>query len=83
VNTHERDAWRRLVEMGASEIELGGKPALDLRTCRPAGRRGKMAEAWWSDFIDAVLNVAGRSGTVRRLVDVGGHAVFVVTDDKP
>lgn len=67
MNTHERAAWRRLIAF--------------LRTCRPAGRRGRKAENWWSDFIGDVTTVAGRSGANRRHVDRRGNLVFVVTDD--
>lgn len=77
MNSHERDAWRYLAEIGAKEIDLGGKPGLDLRTARP-GRSAKER----SRYLGAILNVAGRSGSVRRHVDRLGNAVFVVTDDR-
>jgi hypothetical protein len=75
MNTHERHAWRLLVERGAREIELGGKPGLDLTTARP-GRTKEQR----SDYIGALLAVSGRSGAVRRHVDRRGNPTFVVTD---
>lgn len=78
MNSHEALAWRRLAERGAKQITLGGKPALDLRTGRP----GRSANER-SDYIGAILDVAGRSGDVRRHVDRRGNAVFVVTDALP
>lgn len=73
MNDHERRAWWQLVELGASEITLGGKPALDLRdaTASPI-----------AVFIDAVISVCGRSGAVRRHQDRNGRMVFVTTDDE-
>lgn len=75
MNAHERDAWNRLIALGAERIELGGKRALDLRTARPRTADER------SDFIGAVLNVTGRSGRNRWHVDRRNNPVFVVTDD--
>jgi hypothetical protein len=75
MNRHERQAWRRLVELGAEELEMGGKPALDLRPCKARTANSR------SDLIGAIIEVEGRSGAVRRHVDRRGNAVFVVTDD--
>lgn len=77
MNDHERNAWRALVELGAKSVDFGGKPGLDLRTVRIKGLRAK------SIFIDAVVNVAGRSGSVRRHMDRAGRLVYVVTDPDP
>ena len=74
MNAHESRAWRILVEFGATEVELGGKPALDVSTCHVRTRSER------AQMLDAYLNVAGRSGTVRRHVDRYGRAVFVVRD---
>jgi hypothetical protein len=75
-NEHERRAWNRLVALGATPTEIGGKPALDVRTVRL-----RSAEAV-ADFADALIEVAGRSGAVRRHVDRQNRPVFVVTDDE-
>ncbi len=72
-NAHEKWAWRVLVSMGATETEIGGKPALDIRTVKPTRKR-------WAQFLQAFLEVAGRSGGVRRHVDRNGCPVFVVRD---
>jgi hypothetical protein len=74
MNSHETRAWRDLLEMGADEIQLGGKSALDLRPIR-ATSSAKLAR-----FADAFLDVVGRSGAVRRHVDRQGRPVFVVAD---
>ncbi len=74
MNTHEKSAWRVLVELGATETELGGKAALDLRTVRWRSRKR------FGVFLQAFLEVAGRSGAVRRHMDRTGCPVFVVCD---
>lgn len=76
MNAYERRAWETLVRLGAKQIELGGKPALDLRPL--LSRRFTDAEA--SDVLGAIVEVAGRSRAVRRHVDRRGNAVFVVAD---
>jgi hypothetical protein len=74
MNIHEENAWRLLIELGARELELGGKHALDLSPIRVTSRN-KLGL-----FVQAVLNVAGRSGANRRHVDRRGCPVYVVTD---
>jgi hypothetical protein len=72
MNTHERSAWQTLVRLGAASIEIGGKPALDLATVRVRNRRNAAL------FVDAVIQVSGRSGAVHRHMDREGRLVFVV-----
>jgi hypothetical protein len=74
INTHERAAWKALIELGAAQIELGGKPALDLSTIRTRNKGAAVR------FVDAVVNVAGRSGAVRRHMDRAGRLIYVVRD---
>lgn len=76
INSHERRAWRALVDLGAKEMEIGGLQALDLSAVRVRSERDCAA------FVDAVLNVAGRSGANRRHENRHGQAVYVVTDDE-
>lgn len=74
MNIHEERAWKRLRELGAKEITLGGKHALALRPIRvTSGKRLAM-------FCQAFDGVAGRSGANRRHIDRRGCPVFVVTD---
>lgn len=75
MNAHERKAWRELVELGATVTTLGGKPAIDLRTCkRLSGRRLRQ-------YTQAVIEVVGRSGNNRRHQVRDGTPMFVITDD--
>jgi hypothetical protein len=74
VNAHEERAWRILVELGATETEIGGRKALDVRTCRASS--GVKMEL----LLDAYLNVVGRSGTLHRHVSRRGCAIYVVKD---
>lgn len=74
MNIHEENAWRLLIELGARELELGEKHALDLSSIRVTSRN-KLGL-----FVQAVLNVVGRSGANRRHVDRRGCPVYVVTD---
>lgn len=74
MNVHEERAWRILVELGAREIDLGGKRALDLSPIRvTSGNKLGL-------FLQASLDVVGRSGANRRHVDRRGCPVYVVTD---
>jgi len=74
MNVHEESAWRILIELGARETELGGKHALDLSPIRVTSRN-KLGL-----FLQASLNVVGRSGANRRHVDRRGCPVYIVTD---
>jgi hypothetical protein len=74
VNVHEECAWRRLVELGAREITLGGKHALDLRPIRITSEKSLRL------FCQAFDAVVGRSNANRRHVDRSGCPIFVVTD---
>ena len=74
MNVHEERFWKQLVELGAKEITLGGKHALDLRPIRVTSER-KLAM-----FCQAVVEVVGRSNANRRHVDRRGCPVYVVTD---
>lgn len=76
MNDHERRAWEILVAHGAEQIEIGGKPALDLSTAKPKTRHGM------ADFVTEVIEVVGRSGANRRHVDRRGNLSFVVSDDR-
>lgn len=74
MNAHESSAWRILLEMGATPTQVGGCPALNLSSCAPR-KAGDMAT-----IIDAVVQVAGRSGTVARHQDRHGRLVLVRHD---
>ncbi len=74
MNVHEERYWKQLVQLGAREIKLGGKHALDLRPIRVTNAR-KLAL-----FCQAIVDVVGRSNANRRHVDRTGCPVFVVTD---
>jgi hypothetical protein len=74
VNVHEENAWKILIELGAREIDLGGKHALDLSPIRTTSRKKLCL------LIQAVIDVVGRSGANRRHVDRRGCPVYVVTD---
>ena len=74
MNVHEERAWKLLVELGAKEITLGGKHALDLSPIRLTSKN-KLGL-----FVQAVLDVVGRSNANRRHVDRRGCPVYVVTD---
>ena len=73
MNVHEERFWKLLVELGAKEIMLGGKHALDLRPIRVTSAK-KLAM-----FCQALHEVVGRSNGNRRHVDRRGCPVFVVT----
>ena len=75
MNTHERDAWRTLLDLGATRVSFAGKAGLDVTPIRITSNR-KMAQ-----FARAFNEVAGRSGAVRRHVDRSGSPVYVVTDE--
>jgi hypothetical protein len=75
MNAHERRAWRTLCELGATETELGGLRALDLRTARATSSQ-RVAQ-----LLYAFNEVVGRSGANRRHVDRTNAPVFVVTDE--
>lgn len=75
MNGHESRAWRALLGLGARPIELGGKPALDLRPIRATSEKKRRL------IVQACLDVVGRSGINRRRVDYAGIPVYVVTDD--
>jgi hypothetical protein len=74
VNVHEERAWKILLELGAKEITLGGKRALSLEPIRITSRN-KLGL-----FVQAVLDVVGRSNANRRHVDHRGCPIYVVTD---
>ena len=74
MNVHEERFWKQLVELGAKEITLGGKHAIDLRPIRvTSGKKLAM-------FCQAFNEVVGRSNANRRHVDRRGCPVYVVTD---
>jgi hypothetical protein len=74
VNVHEERAWRILVDLGARELTLGGKHALDFKPIRATSERKLRL------LVQAVLEVVGNSGANRRHVDRSGCPVYVVTD---
>lgn len=74
MNASEKAAWRSLIEIGATTTTIGGQPALDLRTVNVRSKRRL------NQFMSSFLEVAGRSGTVRRHIDRDGYPVFVVRD---
>jgi hypothetical protein len=74
VNVHEERAWKLLLELGAKEITLGGKKALSLEPIRITSRNKLCL------FVQAVLDVVGRSNANHRHVDRRGCPIYVVTD---
>lgn len=74
MNVHEERAWKILIELGAKEIMLGGKHALSLEPIRITSKN-KLGL-----FVQAVLDVVGRSNANRRHVDRRGLPIYVVTD---
>ncbi|HSX22568.1 MAG TPA: hypothetical protein VLE97_07330 [Gaiellaceae bacterium] len=74
MNVHEERAWKLLLELGAKEITLGGKKALSLEPIRITSRNKLCL------FVQAVLDVVGRSNANRRHVDRRGCPIYVVTD---
>jgi hypothetical protein len=74
VNVHEERFWKQLVELGALEIKLGGKHALDLRAIRITNEKSLRL------FCQAFDAVVGRSNANQRHVDRSGCPIFVVTD---
>jgi len=74
MNIHEERAWKLLRALGAKELQLGGKHALDLSPIRLTSSK-KLAL-----FCQALIEVVGRSGANRRHVDRRGCPVYVVTD---
>lgn len=74
MNVHEERAWRLLIELGARELTLGGKHALDLKPIRATSERKLRL------LVQAVLAVVGKSNANRRHVDRSGCPVYVVTD---
>lgn len=74
MNVHEERAWKLLVELGARETMIGGKHALDLSPIRVTNKN-KLGL-----FVQAVLDVVGRSNANRRHVDRRGLPIYVVTD---
>lgn len=74
MNVHEERAWKILLELGAKEITLGGKKALSLEPIRITSKN-KLGL-----FVQAVLDVVGRSNANRRHVDRRGCPIYVVTD---
>lgn len=75
MNDHERKAWIRLSLLGAKAISIGGKVAIDLTPIRITTQRNLDL------FVEAIVEVVGRSGHNRRHVNRQGSPVFVVTDD--
>ena len=76
MNVHERRAWRILIALGVRETNLFGKRALD---CSVLMKKRNTVD--WLTFMDAFVEVVGRSGANRRHVDGAGLQVYVVTDD--
>jgi hypothetical protein len=74
VNVHEERAWKLLVSLGARETMLAGKHALDLSPIRLTSKNKLCL------FVQAVLDVVGRSNANRRHVDRRGCPIYVVTD---
>ena len=74
MNVHEERAWKLLLELGAKEITLGGKKALSLEPIRITSK-DKLGL-----FVQAVLDVVGKSNANRRHVDRRGCPIYVVTD---
>jgi len=74
VNVHEERAWKLLVDLGAKETVIVDKRALDLSPIRLTSKN-KLGL-----FVQAVIDVVGRSGANRRHVDRRGCPVYVVTD---
>ena len=71
---HEERAWKQLVELGAREIMIFGKHALDLSPIRLTSKN-KLGM-----FVSAVVAVVGNSNANRRHVDRRGLPIYVVTD---
>lgn len=74
MNIHEERAWKLLVALGARELMLGGKHALDLKPIRATSEKKLCL------LVQAVLQVVGNSNANRRHVDRRGCPVYVVTD---
>lgn len=74
MNVHEERAWKLLVSLGARETMLAGKHALDLSPIRLTSKN-KLGL-----FVQAVIDVVGRSNANRRHVDRRGLPIYVVTD---
>lgn len=74
MNVSEERAWKLLIELGAKEIQIFDKHALDLSTIR-ATTKNKLCL-----LVQATLDVVGHSGANRRHVDRRGCPVYVVTD---
>jgi hypothetical protein len=74
MNVHEERAWKLLLELGAKEFMIGRKHALSLEPIRITSK-DKLCL-----FVQAVLDVVGRSGANRRHVDRRGCPIYVVTD---
>lgn len=74
MNIHEEKAWKILIELGARELTLGGKHALDLKPIRATSERKLRL------LVSAVVAVVGNSNANRRHVDRSGCPVYVVTD---
>jgi hypothetical protein len=65
-------AWQLAIALGAREITLGGYPALDFSPIRIKSLKTLR------DFISALAELPGRSGTLHRHVDSTGAPVFIV-----
>lgn len=74
MNIHEERAWKLLIELGARELMLGGKHALDLKPIRATSEKKLCL------LVQAVLQVIGNSNANRRHIDRRGCPVYVVTD---
>ena len=74
MNVHEECAWRLLINLGAKETMIAGKHALDLSPIRLTSKK-KLGL-----FVQAVVDVVGRSNANRRHVDRRGCPIYVVTD---
>ena len=74
MNVHEERAWKLLVELGARETMIANKHALDLSSIRLTSKN-KLGL-----FVQAVIDVVGRSNANRRHLDRRGLPIYVVTD---
>ena len=75
MNSYERSSWRVLLGLGARRTEIAGKAAIDLRPIRATSEKKLRL------LVQAIVDVAGRSGCNRRHVDRSGIPVYVVTGD--
>ena len=74
---NEKNSWRTLVELGAKEIMIFDKHALDLSSIRITSKRVMIK------LPGAIVGVAGigSKSSNRRHVDRIGNPIYIVTDD--